>query len=105
MIRQYVVEWQGFGYYAKAQPTYEWCVTSDLEKAATYKREKGALERACGCNFGSGQPSKTYRLTIVDGNFNVLSVGEWTTKPIPKPKEKQSKDPEISLEMLMGKKS
>lgn len=41
----YCVFFEEHGYYAKDQPTYEWCFTDDPEKANVYRSLGGAFER------------------------------------------------------------
>lgn len=104
MITQYLVEWEEVGYYAKAQPTYTWCFTHDPKKAATYKKVSGAETRACGNAYGSGHNNRTYRIVTVDGNFDILHVGQWIKHEDRMP-VRSPKGPAITLAMLMkGKK-
>jgi hypothetical protein len=105
MIVQYVVEWIDRGYYAKHQPTYEWCFTNDIQKAAAYKSLKSAEQRAFGDRFGMGHSMKPYRLVKVDGNHVILEEpGGFITPSVQQQLKKQEKDPEITLASLKGKK-
>lgn len=45
MTTIYCVWFKDHGYYAKHQPTYEWCFTSDKEKANVYQTLDGARAR------------------------------------------------------------
>jgi len=109
MIRQYIVEWQGRGFYARRQPNYDWSFTDDPALAAPYRSQKAALERAAGHKFGSGQPCAEdgkrlpYRIVEVDGNFAPLAApGEWLDRPV-KPPRPVEYDPPITLASLSKK--
>ena len=72
MVYLLLVEWEGLGYYARSQPTYEWCFTTDRTKANPYRNERSAIQRACGNRYGAGHGNRPWRLVKVDGNFNLL---------------------------------
>jgi hypothetical protein len=73
----YLVEWEGFGFYAGVQASYQWCFTPDPELATQYrtvKAARAAAERACSNRFGNDQPSARYR--IVEARLSLTIVNE-----------------------------
>lgn len=105
MVTLLLVEWEGRGFYAKAQPTYAWSFTQDRTKATTYRSERSAMQRATGSRFGSGHGNRPWRLVKVDGNFELLEEPRpfCAENPFLKANVVGSKGPEITLAMLKGK--
>lgn len=107
MVYLLLVEWEGLGFYARAQPTYAWCFTNDRTKALPYRNERSAVQRATGTRFGSGHKNRPWRLVKVDGNFELLEQpGPFRAdNPFLKHKEPLDKGPEITLAQLLKGKS
>lgn len=104
MVYLLLVEWEGLGYYARSQPTYEWCFTSDRTKANPYRNERSAIQRACGNRYGSGHGNRPWRLVKVDGNFNLLEEpGPFRTDDVSvKRMAPSQRGPEITFATLKG---
>lgn len=105
MVTLFLVEWEGKGFYAKSQPTYDWCYTTDREKAQPYRSEKAAMERAIGSRYGVGHGYRPWRIVKVDGNFELLEPpGPFRPdNPFLKHKLQREKEPEITLASLKKK--
>ena len=103
MVTLLLVEWEGRGYYAKAQPSYNWCFTADREKALSYASEKAAMQRATGSRFGTGHGYRPWRLVKVDGNFEMLEEPGLFRADNPFLKKRLAKGAEITLASLKGK--
>lgn len=71
----YLVEFKGDGYYAKKQPTYEWCFTPNPEEATQYASlataEKRGLQR--------GQQFRIVEMRIKTLT-EVMNISDWTSK-------------------------
>lgn len=105
MIEKFVVEWDGVGYYAKKQNTYEWRFTKDIAQATTYASRKSALARACGGRYGYGHKDRPFRIVQVDGNMKILETPEQFTVPLlEKPNQQKLKlaPAIITLKMIVG---
>ena len=98
-----LVEWEGLGFYARAQPTYAWCFTDDRTKANPYRSERSAMQRAAGNRFGAGHGNRPWRLVKVDGNFELLEEPGPFRVDNPSRKPPQPKGEPITLAMLKGK--
>lgn len=80
-VKLYLAEVYGKGYYARSQPTYEWCFTRDMSKAATYRTMENAQARVASDRYGSGHGRQPWRVVTVDGNLNVLEAPEFQNYP------------------------
>lgn len=102
MLEQYVAEIDGHGYYAKAQPTYAYCYTTMITKAAVFKTLNGAQRRADQCVSVEGRDmleKPAHRVIKIDGNFVELTNPEWVQYVEP-PERIIEVGPEITLASL-----
>ena len=102
-VTLYLAEAEGKGYYARRQPTYEWCFTTNIAEAATYRTAKGAQDRLASYKHGSGHGHSPWRVVKVDGNLNILEQPPFQIFPVPKPKSASEKGETISLASLTKK--
>lgn len=71
----YLVEFEGSGYYAKKQPTYEWCFTKNVDEAYQYSTRKGANSR------GMDSISKHFRIVELKVEIisEVIIASDWAS--------------------------
>lgn len=82
IVELYLAEVEGKGYYARSQPTYEWCFTTDVTKAAIYRSLRTAQYRVASHKHGSGHGNRPWRVVKVDGNLNILEQPPFQPFPV-----------------------